>query len=552
MIGKVVGNYRITEKIGEGGMGAVYRGIDIMLEREVAIKVLRPELASQPEVLERFRAEAITLARLNHPNIATLYSFLREGDQFFMVMEFVGGKTIDEVIRESGPMSWNRAVALLGQALEGIDHAHRMGIVHRDIKPANLMLTESGSIKVMDFGIARALGTARMTRIGNVVGTLEYISPEQVRGIETDARSDIYSLGVLLYEMLTGRLPFVSDNDYELMRAQIEDAPPPPRTFAPQIPLPVEQAIMRSLAKKREARYQTAGEFRAVLLGALGAATNPLANAPVSYAAPATRILESAAPARHGGEVPARTLGGQGDERTRESFAAPARTTGSNDRDTRIDLAGAMAQASSGDLATGAEPVRRRTTGLSKLNRKHYLAGGVLLVVLAGVPFALMRSGTAPALPAAAPVESPAAEAAQPAEPAAAPEADPNAAEAAPAEEQIPEEAAAENSNASRVRTGARANRNEAVGETPAAELPVAPQTGASELPTLPAQTPEQTAPAAQQTAQQNQQQNPAAANSNAGAKKQQKKGGFGGLMRKIFGGDEKDKKPQKKEEKKP
>ncbi|HEY7544404.1 MAG TPA: serine/threonine-protein kinase, partial [Blastocatellia bacterium] len=134
MIGTMVGSYQITEKIGEGGMGAVFRGIDVMLEREVAIKMLRPELASQPQVVERFRSEAVTLAKLNHPNIATLYSFLRQGDHFFMVMEFVKGETLDDVIRRLGAMPVERASTLFCQALEGIEHAHKMGIIHRDIK----------------------------------------------------------------------------------------------------------------------------------------------------------------------------------------------------------------------------------------------------------------------------------------------------------------------------------------------------------------------------------------------------------------------------------
>ncbi|MGH9764378.1 MAG: serine/threonine protein kinase, partial [Blastocatellia bacterium] len=270
MIGSVVGNYKILDKIGEGGMGAVYKGVDLMLEREVAIKALRTELARQPNVVERFRAEAVTLAKLNHPNIATLHSFFRQGDDYFMVMEFVRGETVDSVLRRSGGMVVQTALPLFCQALDGIDHAHQMAIIHRDIKPANIMLTESGSIKVMDFGIARVLGTARMTRQGNIIGTIEYMSPEQVRGQETDSRSDIYSLGILLYEMLTGRVPFSSPSEYDLMKSQIEDAPTPPRDFAPHIPLPVEAAIMRALAKKPEARYQTAGDFRQALLSAIG------------------------------------------------------------------------------------------------------------------------------------------------------------------------------------------------------------------------------------------------------------------------------------------
>ncbi|HEU4390215.1 MAG TPA: serine/threonine-protein kinase, partial [Blastocatellia bacterium] len=257
MTANVVGNYKIVEPIGQGGMGAVYRGVDMMLEREVAIKVLRPELAGQPQIVERFRTEAVTLAKLNHPNIATLYAFFRQGDDFFMVMEFVRGETLDHAIRRAGAMRVDTAVPLFCHALDGIGYAHKLGIVHRDIKPANMMLTPDGSIKVMDFGIARVLGSARMTKQGNIIGTIEYMSPEQVRGQETDARSDIYSLGILLYEMVSGRVPFMSDSEFDLMKAQIDDPPPPPREFAPHIPEPVEQAIMRSLAKVPDARFQT-------------------------------------------------------------------------------------------------------------------------------------------------------------------------------------------------------------------------------------------------------------------------------------------------------
>ncbi|MEW6127915.1 MAG: serine/threonine-protein kinase [Acidobacteriota bacterium] len=273
MIGYIVGNYKITEKIGEGGMGEVYKGIDLMLERPVAIKVLRSELSRRSALVERFRAEAITLAKLNHPNIATLYSFTRQGDDLFMVMEYVQGYTFEQLIRQTGAIPVARAIELFAMALEGMAHAHRLGIIHRDVKPANLMLTHAGLVKVMDFGIARAMGSSRFTRSGNLIGTIEYMSPEQVRGEETDIRSDIYSLGILLYEMLTGRVPFQSNSEYELMRKQIDDAPIPPRTFAKQIPLALEQAIMRALAKRPEARFQTADEFRLTLLAGVKSAS---------------------------------------------------------------------------------------------------------------------------------------------------------------------------------------------------------------------------------------------------------------------------------------
>ena len=276
MIGQVFGNYKVTQKLGEGGMGEVFRGVDMMLEREVAIKFLRPELASQPQVVERFRSEAVTLAKLQHPNIATLYNFMRQGDSFIMVLEFVRGVTLDHVIQQRGSIPVDQAIPIFCQMLDGIQEAHSEGIIHRDIKPANMMLTERGNLKVLDFGIARILGTARMTRQGNIIGTIEYMSPEQVRGFETDARSDIYSLGMLLYEMLTSKCPFDIQNEFELMKAQIEHYPVPPRQLNPAIPEVVEQAIWRSIAKDPAQRFQSASEFRAFLLNAGFAATGRL------------------------------------------------------------------------------------------------------------------------------------------------------------------------------------------------------------------------------------------------------------------------------------
>ena len=273
MIGQVFGNYKVTQKLGAGGMGEVFRGVDMMLEREVAIKLLRPELASQAQVVERFRSEAVTLAKLQHPNIATLYSFMRQGDSFVMILEFVRGVTLDHVIQQRGAIPVDSAIPIFCQMLDGIQEAHSEGIIHRDIKPANMMLTEKGTLKVLDFGIARILGTARMTRQGNIIGTIEYMSPEQVRGFETDARSDIYSLGMLLYEMLTARCPFDIQNEFELMKAQIEQYPVPPRQLNPAIPEVVEQAIWKAIHKDPAQRFQSAAEFRAFLLNAGFAAT---------------------------------------------------------------------------------------------------------------------------------------------------------------------------------------------------------------------------------------------------------------------------------------
>jgi eukaryotic-like serine/threonine-protein kinase len=335
MIGNVVGNYKITEKLGEGGMGAVYKGVDLMLEREVAIKALRPELASQPQVVERFRSEAVTLAKLNHQNIAALYSFFRQGDEFFMVMEFMRGRTLDEIVSKSGPMSCEEAVPLFCHALEGIGYAHRLGIIHRDIKPANMMLTDDGTLKVMDFGIARVLGTARMTRAGNLIGTIEYMSPEQVRGQETDERADIYALGVLLFELLTGRLPFASENEYELMKMQIEHAPPAPRSLAPHIPEAIERAILKAMAKRPEDRFQSAHEFRDELLGAElpASVADALAAAKTSASARASKP-----PASRG------AVGGKGAKETR--LAAAAAQSAGAPKETRLGDVAAVAAAS--------------------------------------------------------------------------------------------------------------------------------------------------------------------------------------------------------------
>lgn len=268
MTGRFIGNYQVIEKLGEGGMGKVYRAVDTMVQREVALKSLKPEIAAQPTVLERFRSEAVILARLNHPAIAQLYTFFKDGDELYMVMEYVPGETLEHAIRARGTMPWPRALGLARQILEGIGHAHDLGILHRDLKPANIMLTPAGKPKLMDFGIAQALGGPRLTREGRLIGTLEYVAPERVQGKPADVRSDLYSVGVLLYEMLTGRLPFESDSDYELMQAQVQKPAPALRELGIEVPPGVEQALMKALEKDPERRYRDAAEFAAGL-GAL-------------------------------------------------------------------------------------------------------------------------------------------------------------------------------------------------------------------------------------------------------------------------------------------
>jgi len=263
--GRQVGNYRFDEKIGEGGVGEVYRATDLLLDRAVAIKALRTDLAARSEVVERFRAEAQTLAQLNHPNIAILYSLLLEEEELFMVMEFVSGRTFAELLKQEGPMRPDRALPLFFEALDAIGYAHERGFVHRDVKAANVMLDHRGQVKVMDFGIARALGSSRATEHGHLVGTLPYMSPEQIRGDETDARADIYSLGVLLFHLLTGRVPFARRSDYEVMRAHVELDPPPLRHFVPALSPELEAVVMRALSKDPEARFPTTAALREAL-----------------------------------------------------------------------------------------------------------------------------------------------------------------------------------------------------------------------------------------------------------------------------------------------
>ncbi len=269
MIGTTVGKYRIVDKLGRGGMGTVYKAVDQTLDREVAIKVLNPDL-TDADVLKRFRAEAVTLARLNHAGIATIYELHhQQEDELLMVMEFVRGETFHDLSDRIGPLAPPQAAHLCMQVLDALGHAHRGGVVHRDLKPANLMITDTGTVKVMDFGIARVLGSEHFTHGGYMMGTPAYMAPEQVLGREIDGRADLYSVGVVLYRLLTGHLPFNADTAISMVQMQISEAPTPILNFRSDLPPWCVTIIDRALAKSPADRFQSAEEFRSALLAAV-------------------------------------------------------------------------------------------------------------------------------------------------------------------------------------------------------------------------------------------------------------------------------------------
>ncbi len=260
MVGQNIGKYRVLDRVGRGGMGTVYRAIDETLHREVAIKVLNAEL-NDPEVAKRFRAEAITVARLSHPGIATIYELFQHEGQWLMVMEFVRGETLERMVERLGSLPADRAAELCMQSLAALAHAHSMGVVHRDLKPANIMVTESGAVKIMDFGIARVAGTEHLTNAGFMMGTPAYMAPEQVLGHEIDARADIYAMGVVFYRLVSGQLPFKGETPFAMAQAQVNNPPTPVRTVRADLPPWVDDVMTRSLAKKPDDRFPSAVAF---------------------------------------------------------------------------------------------------------------------------------------------------------------------------------------------------------------------------------------------------------------------------------------------------
>ncbi len=263
MLGRILGGrYELEEKIGSGGMAIVYKARCHLLKRHVAVKVLRPELVEDEEFVARFKRESQAAASLSHPNIVNIYDVGEENGIYYIVMEYIKGKTLKEYIREKGKLDWEEAVRIAIQICSALKHAHKNGIIHRDIKPQNILVSEDGTVKVTDFGIARAVTSATVTMAGaNVMGSVHYFSPEQARGGHVDAKSDLYSLGIVLYEMVTGTVPFEGDTAVSVALKHIQEKVKPPGELNPDIPKSLQDVIEKAIEKDQSKRYQTAGEM---------------------------------------------------------------------------------------------------------------------------------------------------------------------------------------------------------------------------------------------------------------------------------------------------
>lgn len=262
--------YEIIQKLGEGGMGMVYLAKDTMIHRLVAIKQLHRNATAEESLGERFQAEALALAKLNHTNVTHLYSFIPKENTYWMIMEYVEGKTLEDWLFIHKKITHQLAASIAVQILDGLDHAHRKGIIHRDIKPANVMINEEGEVKIMDFGIARMRNEQRITSHGKSVGTLEYMAPEQIQGQEGDERTDVYAVGNILYEMLCGITPFQSDTDYQLMKDKLEKQPDSIVRENPTVPLAFEKIIFKALHRQPNKRYKSALDLKNAIEKCLG------------------------------------------------------------------------------------------------------------------------------------------------------------------------------------------------------------------------------------------------------------------------------------------
>jgi eukaryotic-like serine/threonine-protein kinase len=325
----LLGRYELGRLLGAGGMAEVYEGHDRLLARRVAVKILLAQYAHDPAFLARFRREAQAAASLSHPNIVGVFDTGSEGDTWFIVMEYVDGRTLKDIIRTEGALYWARAAEVAADVAGALAVAHARGIVHRDVKPGNVMLTTDGKVKVMDFGIARATAVPSITQTSAVVGTAQYIAPEQAQGLEVDARSDVYALGCCLYEMVTGQVPFTGPTPVAIAYRHVREDPTPPRALNPDVPEPLEQVCLKAMAKRPEDRYQTAADMQrdlervrvgepVTVAGPLPSQQTTQALGAAGYGQAATSVLGAGATAaggraaRYAEEVPERRRGSVG------------------------------------------------------------------------------------------------------------------------------------------------------------------------------------------------------------------------------------------------
>jgi serine/threonine-protein kinase len=451
MVGQTIGKYRIVEQIGRGGMGTVYKAIDETLDRRVAVKLLNADLID-PDAVERFRREALMLAKLNHGRIGAIHELTRDGHDLLMVMEYLEGETFEKLI-ERGAMPVPRAISLCSQVLDALEYAHAAGVIHRDLKPANLMLSPSGEVKVMDFGIARVQGSEHLTTNGYMVGTPAYMAPEQVRGEEVDPRMDLYSVAVVLYRMLTHHLPFHGDTAIAMIHSQLNNPPTPPQQFRADLPEWLVAVLDRGLAKKPAERFQNAREFRVAIEKGLSGKTPVGRPLPVP---PSTRTMPAPPATRNIPVMPALTDSGPPQPSAYGLAAAPSAaipTPGpavtASAGTLRAEMPPTGAQAASADPAT----VTLRGSHLATIGvvvLTLVIGGGVLAFIALRRPTTVIVPATSTTTQTAAPAGD--ASAVAPAAPPA-PEPAPTASPAAPPDTAVASTSAAD----AKPSTGARA-----------------------------------------------------------------------------------------------
>ncbi|TET73040.1 MAG: serine/threonine protein kinase [Candidatus Aminicenantes bacterium] len=255
------GRYQIIEELGKGGMGKVYKAHDTEIKEKVALKLIKPEISADKRTIERFQNELKFARKISHRNVCRMYDLNKEKGSYYITMEYVSGEDLKSFIRRVGQLPAGKAISIAKQVCEGLTEAHRIGVIHRDLKPSNIMIDKEGDARIMDFGIARSLKAKGITGAGVMIGTPEYMSPEQVEGKEADQRADIYSLGVILYEMVTGRVPFEGDTPFTIGVKHKSEIPEDPKNLNTQIPDDLSRMILRCMEKDREERYQTAEEL---------------------------------------------------------------------------------------------------------------------------------------------------------------------------------------------------------------------------------------------------------------------------------------------------